>query len=126
MKPLKDLLVISIEQAVAAPFCTMRLAESGARVIKIERKDGDFARNYDQIESKDSSYFIWLNQGKESLILEDLSYISREISYISNDKKRFANCIAWEFFPFNFRNNFFRLKVNLIISSYNQLVDIDY
>ena len=70
MNPLKDLLVISIEQAVAAPFCTMRLVESGARVIKIERKDGDFARNYDQIESKDSSYFIWLNQGKESLVLD--------------------------------------------------------
>ena len=41
MNPLKDLLVISIEQAVAAPFCTMRLVESGARVIKIERKDGE-------------------------------------------------------------------------------------
>ena len=48
----------------------MRLVESGARVIKIERKDGDFARNYDQIESKESSYFIWLNQGKESLVLD--------------------------------------------------------
>ena len=70
MNALKDILVISIEQAVAAPFCTMRLAESGARIIKIERKDGDFARYYDQIESSDSSYFIWLNQGKESLVLD--------------------------------------------------------
>jgi crotonobetainyl-CoA:carnitine CoA-transferase CaiB-like acyl-CoA transferase len=79
MKPLKDLLVISIEQAVAAPFCTMRLAESGARVIKIERKDGDFARNYDQIESKDSSYFIWLNQGKESLVLDLKNKIDKKL-----------------------------------------------
>ena len=47
MRPLEGLLVVSIEQAVAAPFCTARLAEAGARVIKVERPAGDFARGYD-------------------------------------------------------------------------------
>jgi len=70
VKPLKDLLVIAVEQAVAAPFCTMRLREAGARVIKIEREGGDFARNYDAAAGGDSSYFFWLNQGKESLTLD--------------------------------------------------------
>jgi len=67
--PLGGYLVIALEQAVAAPFCTMRLAEAGARVIKIERADGDFARGYDVAAKGDSSYFVWLNQGKESIVL---------------------------------------------------------
>ncbi len=70
VKPLENLLVIAIEQAVAAPFCTMRLREAGARVIKIERISGDFARDYDAAADGDSSYFFWLNQGKESLTLD--------------------------------------------------------
>lgn len=69
MKPLKDLLVISLEQAVAAPYCSSRLADSGARVIKIERKEGDFARSYDNVVNGESAYFVWLNRGKESICL---------------------------------------------------------
>ena len=70
MNPLKDVLVISLEQAVAAPYCTARLVDAGARVIKIERHDGDFARRYDTAAKNDSSYFAWLNQGKESVCLD--------------------------------------------------------
>ena len=70
MKPLAGLLVVSLEQAVAAPYCTSRLADAGARVIKIERADGDFARNYDAAAGGLSSYFVWLNRGKESLVLD--------------------------------------------------------
>jgi len=70
MGALDGLLVVAIEQAVAAPFCTSRLAEAGARVIKIERDTGDFARGYDSAARGDSSYFVWLNQGKESLVLD--------------------------------------------------------
>ncbi len=70
MKPLEGCLVIAIEQAVAAPLCTSRLAEAGARVIKIERAEGDFARGYDVAAKGESSYFIWVNQGKESIILD--------------------------------------------------------
>lgn len=69
MKPLEGCLVVAIEQAVAAPLCTARLAEAGARVIKIERADGDFARGYDTAAKGESSYFIWINQGKESAVL---------------------------------------------------------
>ncbi|MEJ2176676.1 MAG: CaiB/BaiF CoA-transferase family protein [Gammaproteobacteria bacterium] len=68
--PLDDILVVSIEQAVAAPYCSARLREAGARVIKIERPGGDFARGYDSVAGGDSSYFFWLNQGKESLVLD--------------------------------------------------------
>jgi len=70
MKPLDGLLVVAIEQAVAAPFCTARLAQAGARVIKIEREEGDFARGYDKAAKGESSYFIWLNQGKQSICLD--------------------------------------------------------
>lgn len=68
-KPLKGLLVVSLEQAVAAPYCSSRLADAGARVIKIERPEGDFARGYDSVVHGESAYFVWLNRGKESLIL---------------------------------------------------------
>lgn len=70
MKPLEGCLVVAVEQAVAAPLCTARLAEAGARVIKIERADGDFARGYDTVAKGESSYFIWVNQGKESVVLD--------------------------------------------------------
>lgn len=70
MACLEGKLVIAIEQAVAAPLCTARLADAGARVIKIERADGDFARRYDAAAKGESSYFAWLNQGKESVCLD--------------------------------------------------------
>jgi crotonobetainyl-CoA:carnitine CoA-transferase CaiB-like acyl-CoA transferase len=69
-KPMDGLLVIALEQAVAAPFCTSRLADAGARVIKIERPEGDFARGYDKAVFGKSSYFVWINRGKESLALD--------------------------------------------------------
>jgi crotonobetainyl-CoA:carnitine CoA-transferase CaiB-like acyl-CoA transferase len=69
-RPLDGILVVSLEQAVAAPFCTNRLADAGARVIKIERAEGDFAREYDRAVHGESSYFVWLNAGKESLVLD--------------------------------------------------------
>ncbi|MBL4919115.1 CaiB/BaiF CoA transferase family protein [Szabonella alba] len=72
MLPLQGLTVIAIEQAVAAPFATARLADAGARVIKIERPGGDFARGYDDSVKGQSSYFVWLNRGKET-VLADLS-----------------------------------------------------
>ena len=56
MQPLNDVLVVAVEQAVAAPLCTARLQEAGARVIKIERADGDFARGYDAVAGGDSSW----------------------------------------------------------------------
>jgi crotonobetainyl-CoA:carnitine CoA-transferase CaiB-like acyl-CoA transferase len=68
--PLDGILVIALEQAVAAPFCTSRLADAGARVIKIERPEGDFARNYDHVAHGESAYFVWLNRGKESVVLD--------------------------------------------------------
>lgn len=70
-KPLAGLLVVSLEQAVAAPTCSAKLADAGARVIKVERKgEGDFARRYDAACHGQSSYFVWLNRGKESLALD--------------------------------------------------------
>src|SRR6201985_774862 len=68
--PLSDLLVVSLEQAVAAPMCTTRLADAGARVLKIERPEGDFARGYDTLVHGECSYFVWLNRGKESVVLD--------------------------------------------------------
>lgn len=69
-KPLDGLLVVALEQAVAAPYCSSRLADAGARVIKIERAEGDFARFYDATVGGLSSYFVWLNRGKESLVAD--------------------------------------------------------
>ena len=87
--PLSGLLVVALEQAVAAPMCTCRLADAGARVIKIERPEGDFARGYDKLARPrerlakqdgrerpdaaaegESAYFVWLNRGKQSLVLD--------------------------------------------------------
>ena len=83
-KPLDGLLVVSLEQAVAAPTCSVRLADAGARVIKIERPEGDFARGYDRVARGESAYFVWLNRGKESIALdlkrpEDLALARRMI-----------------------------------------------
>ena len=68
--PLEKLLVVALEQAVAAPLCTSRLADAGSRVIKIERPEGDFARSYDQAAAGESAYFVWINRGKESICLD--------------------------------------------------------
>jgi itaconate CoA-transferase len=65
--PLSGLLVVSLEQAVAAPMCSCRLADAGARVIKVERPEGDFGRYYDKLAKGESAYFVWLNRGKESV-----------------------------------------------------------
>ncbi len=69
MLDLSEILVVTLEQAVAAPYCSCRLADAGARVIKIEREEGDFARGYDNVVDGESAYFVWLNRGKESLVL---------------------------------------------------------
>lgn len=70
MRPLEGLLVVALEQAVAAPMASCRLADAGARVIKVERPEGDFARGYDRAANGISSYFAWLNRGKESVALD--------------------------------------------------------
>lgn len=70
MKPLEGVLVVSLEQAVAAPMTGRRLADAGARVIKLERPEGDFARGYDALAAGQSVYFIWLNRGKESVVVD--------------------------------------------------------
>jgi formyl-CoA transferase len=70
MLPLEGTLVVAVEQAVSAPFCTSRLADAGARVIKIERPEGDFARGYDDVACGQSSYFVWLNRGKQSAVVD--------------------------------------------------------
>ncbi len=84
-KPLSGLLVVALEQAVAAPYCSSRLADAGARVIKIERPEGDFARGYDRHVHGESTYFVWINRGKESVALnlkqpEDLAVLERMIA----------------------------------------------
>lgn len=68
--PLEGITVVSLEQAVAAPFATRQLADLGARVIKVERDTGDFARGYDTKVNGMASYFVWLNRSKESLVLD--------------------------------------------------------
>jgi itaconate CoA-transferase len=82
---LEGLLVVALEQAVAAPLCSMRLADAGARVIKLERPEGDFARRYDRAGAGSSSYFVWLNRGKESAVVDlrddgDRAWVQRLIA----------------------------------------------
>ncbi|GLQ06686.1 CaiB/BaiF CoA transferase family protein [Sneathiella chinensis] len=82
--PLDGIVVVSLEQAVAAPYLSSRLADAGARVIKIEREEGDFARYYDDVVNGESAYFVWLNRSKESIQLdikdaEDLALLKRMI-----------------------------------------------
>ncbi|TBN38343.1 CoA transferase [Paracoccus subflavus] len=83
--PLTGLKVVAVEQAVAAPFATSRLADAGAEIIKIERPEGDFARGYDAAAAGQSSYFVWLNRGKSSVVM-DLADPA--------DKARFAELVA--------------------------------
>src|SRR5256885_4339805 len=71
MRPLEGIVVVSLEHAIAAPFCTRQLADLGARVIKIERPGvGDFARAYDERVRGMSSHFVWVNRSKQSLTLD--------------------------------------------------------
>jgi formyl-CoA transferase len=77
MLPLEGLIVIAVEQAVAAPFCSSRLADAGAHVIKVERPEGDFARGYDAAAKGQSSYFVWLNRGKDSEVIDLASKAGR-------------------------------------------------
>ncbi|WP_144637473.1 CaiB/BaiF CoA transferase family protein [Bordetella genomosp. 13] len=83
--PLEGITVVAVEQAAAAPYASSRLADAGARVIKIERAQGDFARGYDNAVNGDSTYFVWLNRGKESVVLdytqpEDAALLQRLIA----------------------------------------------
>ncbi|MET9949991.1 CaiB/BaiF CoA-transferase family protein [Streptomyces sp. NPDC006339] len=78
--PLSGITVVSVEQAVAAPFATRQLADLGARVIKVERPGGgDFARRYDTTVHGESSYFVWLNRSKESITLDLKTDAGREV-----------------------------------------------
>ncbi|MFJ8019362.1 CaiB/BaiF CoA transferase family protein [Streptomyces sp. NPDC096311] len=79
-RPLDGITVVSLEQAVAAPYATRQLADFGARVIKVERPGtGDFARDYDDTVHGQSSYFVWLNRSKESLTLDLKSEAGRAV-----------------------------------------------
>ena len=62
--------MVSLEQAVAAPYCSSRLADAGARLIKVERPGGDFARGFDRVAAGQSAYFVWLNRGKQSVVID--------------------------------------------------------
>ncbi|MEI8266124.1 MAG: CaiB/BaiF CoA-transferase family protein [Betaproteobacteria bacterium] len=84
-RPLEGVLVVALEQAVAAPYCSSRLADAGARVIKIERPEGDFARGYDRAVHGEASYWVWINRGKESVALDlkqaaDLDLLQRMVA----------------------------------------------
>jgi crotonobetainyl-CoA:carnitine CoA-transferase CaiB-like acyl-CoA transferase len=84
-RDLEGVLVVSVEQAVAAPYASSRLADAGARVLKVERPEGDFARGYDALVHGESAYFVWLNRGKESICLDlkdaaDAALLSRMIA----------------------------------------------
>jgi len=79
-RPLDGITVVSLEHAIAAPFCTRQLADLGARVIKVERNgEGDFARHYDQRVKGLSSHFVWVNRSKESLALDLKSKVAGEV-----------------------------------------------
>ena len=84
MGALEGIFVVALEQAVAAPICTVRLADAGARVVKIERPEGDTARHYDRAVHGTSAYFAWANRGKESAVLDvkqpaDLALLKRMV-----------------------------------------------
>ena len=126
MGPLDGLRVVSIEQAVAAPFCTSRLADAGAEVIKIERPEGDFARGYDDVAKGQSSYFVWLNRGKQSRTLdltsdegrEALSDLLAESDVLVQNLKRGA--LARLGFPFERLAREFPRLITCSISGYGE------
>ena len=78
-QPLKGVTVVSVEQALSAPLASCRLADTGARVIKVERDSGDFARDYDTSVKGESTYFAWVNRGKESVRINLKSDEGREL-----------------------------------------------
>ncbi|MCK1552674.1 CoA transferase [Bradyrhizobium sp. 177] len=80
-KALEGITVVAVEQAVAAPYASSRLADAGARVIKVERPEGDFARSYDKLVQGQSAYFVWLNRGKESICLDLAESKDRAVLY---------------------------------------------
>ncbi|MEQ8653429.1 MAG: CaiB/BaiF CoA-transferase family protein [Kiloniellales bacterium] len=85
MRDLEGLFVVTLEQAVAAPYASGKLADAGARVVKVERPEGDFARNYDSLARGSSAYFVWLNRGKQSICLnlkteEDRAVLTRMLA----------------------------------------------
>jgi itaconate CoA-transferase len=87
MLPLKDITVVALEQAVAAPFVSRHLADLGARVIKIERPEvGDFARDYDTTVRGMASHFVWVNRSKESLTLDVKQSAAKEVLHRLLDK----------------------------------------
>ena len=79
MRDLANILVVSVEHAVAAPYASCKLADAGARVIKVERPEGDFARGYDDLVKGSSAYFVWINRGKESACLDLKSKADRAL-----------------------------------------------
>ncbi len=79
LRPLDGILVVALEQAVAAPLASCRLADAGARVVKLERAAGDFARGYDTVANGQSAYFAWLNRGKESLVVDIKDAADRDL-----------------------------------------------
>ena len=78
-QPLKGVTIVSVEQALSAPLASCRLADAGARVIKVERESGDFARDYDTSVKGESTYFAWVNRGKESVRINLKSDDGREL-----------------------------------------------
>src|ERR1700754_972305 len=70
MLPLEGIVVIAVEQAVAAPFCSSRLADAGATVINVERPEGDFARGYDTAAKGQSRYFVWRSRVNEFVVVD--------------------------------------------------------
>jgi hypothetical protein len=91
--PLEGITVVSLEQAVAAPFATRQLADMGARVVKVERPGaGDFARSYDAVVQGLSSHFVWINRSKESIALdlnlEDAREVLNRLLEMSNTSSR--------------------------------------
>ena len=80
MRPLDGITVLTLEHAIAAPFCTRQLADLGARVIKVERPGvGDFARDYDDRVNGLASHFVWTNRSKESITLDIKQPAAREV-----------------------------------------------
>ena len=100
--PLDGIVILSFEHAIAAPLCTRQLAELGARVIKIERREtGDFARSYDTRTKGQSSHFIWTNRSKERLTL-DIKNRQKEMAGSNKQEKRQTKATAIETFPVPF------------------------
>lgn len=124
--PLEGLKVVAIEQAVAAPFCTMRLADAGAEVTKIERAVGDFARGYDNVANGQSSYFVWLNRGKKSVTIDlaspagkaELTRMLGEADVLVQNLKRGA--LAKLGFPFERLASDYPRLVSCSITGYGQ------